>query len=100
MAAASIERDDGKHQVLSSVNSLQVHDTCYKSYIRQKCIAAVKKRKASENKSPSPGPSRKPRDFNFKELCVICGTEAGDAYSTQQRKKGRLSLGNVYVILI
>ena len=25
VAAASIERDDGKHQVLSSVNSLQVH---------------------------------------------------------------------------
>lgn len=32
--AASIERENGKYELLSEIASIQVHEKCYKAYIR------------------------------------------------------------------
>lgn len=97
---ASRERDDGIHECLTGVLTLQVHEACYKSYIRQSNINAAKKRKASgisENEDeflPGTSAARSKTGFNFAMQCVICCELAGDDYISKSRKKGRFSLGN------
>lgn len=99
VTAASVKRNDDKHAELTDVESIKVHTSCYKSYVSESNIAAAKKRKLSSGDSiVTPSRTNKAKvDFNFSELCVICGTNAGSAYyAKNQRKSRRLSHGSIY----
>lgn len=87
LIAASISREDEKHELLSTVESIKAHDACYKSYVAPSNISAQKKRKRSQEDLTSPETSRQRVCFNFEELCVICGEEAGSSYLRNVKKK-------------
>lgn len=84
---ASISREDDKHELLSTVESIKVHDACYKSYVALSNVSAEKKRKRSQEDLTSPERRRQRVCFNFEELCVIYGEEAGSSYLRNVKKK-------------
>ena len=75
LVAASLKRKDGVHQLLETINPLQVHAACRKAYTRDTSIKA-EKRRASEaaTKEDNEPPILRSRtlDFDISNQCLFC----------------------------
>lgn len=67
---SSKQRKDNKHKVLSNLNSIVIHNTCFCTYNRESSIAAAKKRLSSEIINTRKEYA-KIRSFDFSKLCFF-----------------------------
>lgn len=86
---ASVRRRDKKDQVFERLQSIDVHDLCYNSYTSEShIIGHLRQLESTASTSAADDvPSSSGSDFEFTNLCFICGKDASDAFIQEQKKK-------------
>lgn len=91
LKAASIERNDGKYEILKDLSTLQVHKKCRQKYILKKSDKIFVKQSdasiASTSLQFSPTKSKiRKSTFDFENKCLFCGLNASEDYERKQNK--------------
>lgn len=85
----SVQRNDGKVNLLLGLTSVKVHQKCRKKYTNEKMIAVAAR------KDPAPAqlriadeiPQQPANDFDFRNACFLCGVEITKTYLANEQKK-------------
>ncbi|GBM84066.1 hypothetical protein AVEN_157681-1 [Araneus ventricosus] len=84
---ASIQRKDGKVNILTDKISIKVHKKCQKNYVNAKLIAAVLKRGSiTVSMCESPITRSTITPFSFKRNCFLCGLEITKEFLEHQKR--------------
>lgn len=96
---ASKSRNDGKHIVLSGVESVVVHGSCRKRYTRSSTILADLREATSSAPSASTSQLRSSRPkFDFETKCLFCTEVIDDEFYVQEKKKPKERRREVYPV--
>lgn len=80
----SKKRGDGKHERWLRGETVKLHMSCYKTYTREKCVAAAAMKASTSGlrqvRSGQLG-------FDFLTRCILCSDNADEAFMNKQKKK-------------
>lgn len=75
---ASIKRNDSKHSIFQTLDSIRVHGTCAKSYPSPNRTLHRPRKLSPKASVPNEAPSLKVESFDFENKCALCDEDLGD----------------------
>lgn len=85
----SVQRNDGKVNLLLGLTSVKVHQKCRKKYTNVKMIAVAARNgpPPAQPRNADEIPQEPAKDFDFGNACFVCGVEITDQFLANEQKK-------------
>lgn len=95
LISASLRRQDEKHIKFRLFKSLEIHDSCSKTYASEKALSVIdKKNQNSERRTRRSGIL----GFEYGQLCLICAEDASEEFIEKQNRKNAVKRDVVCII--